>query len=270
MDRLAVQYRLMRSVEQPILSKFFSGRSGLNVLDVGCNNGYKTTELFSDAAVARVIGLEYDGAAAAFANRRFSDGRFSFYECDAESPDFPERLSQRMRENGVEGFDIIYLSYVLSHLTDPVRLLRHLRTLLRPGGLLLAAESDDSRCALTPGEPLLRDFLSMLAEDPFAGNRNTGERLPALLEGAGYRTPQIRCDAISAGTGEAERKKQIFEMFFSYLPEDAAILRERWPENPKYMQWEAWIDDNFPSLAQTIMDEQSAVFMGLMVVTCDA
>jgi hypothetical protein len=59
-------------------------------------------------------------------------------------------------------------------------------------------------------------------------------------------------------------------MFFSYLPSDAAILRERWPENPKSLQWEAWIDDNFPSLAQTIMDEQSAVSMGMMVVTCDA
>lgn len=270
MDRLAVQYRLMCSIEQPILSEFFAGRSGLNVLDVGCNNGYKTTELFSVDAVARVIGLEYDSAAAAQANERFGGGRFAFYECDAEAPDFPAHLSARMQENGVEGFDIIYLSYVLSHLSDPVRLLRHLRTLLRPGGHLLAAESDDSRCMLLPGEPLLRDFLRILAEDPFAGNRMTGKCLPTFLEEAGFGKPCIRCDAISAGPGETERKNQIFEMFFTYLPEDTAILRARWPEDPKYMQWEAWIDNNFPSLAQTIMDEQSAISMGMMVVTCDA
>lgn len=269
MDRLAVQYRLMCAIEKPILSEFFAGRSGLNVLDVGCNNGYKTTELFSTDAVAHVIGLEYDSTAAAQANERFGDGRFAFYECDAETPDFPELLRARMRENGVDGFDIIYLSYVLSHLSDPGRLLRCLRPLLRPGGHLLAAESDDSRCMLLPGETLLREFLCMLAEDPFAGNRATGKRLPALLEEAGFGQARIRCDAIAAGPGETERKSQIFEMFFSYLPEDAAILRARRPEDDKYIRWEAWIDSHFRELERDILSESSCVSMGMMVVTCD-
>lgn len=46
MDRLAVQGKLLSEYEQPVYQKVMSGRSGLTLLDVGCNNGWKTKSVF--------------------------------------------------------------------------------------------------------------------------------------------------------------------------------------------------------------------------------
>ena len=76
----------------------------------GCNDGTKTIECFSNDAVSQVIGLEYNHKLAKQAQARYGGEKFSFYSCDVESVDFSEQMKNIMREKGIKGFDIIYLT----------------------------------------------------------------------------------------------------------------------------------------------------------------
>ena len=59
LHRLTVQNRLLREYELPVLRRILSGKSDVRILDIGCNDGHKTVNLFSDFPGVQVIGLEY-------------------------------------------------------------------------------------------------------------------------------------------------------------------------------------------------------------------
>ena len=46
LDRLTVQNQLLRECELPVYQKLLEGKSGLRLLDVGCNDGSKTMDRF--------------------------------------------------------------------------------------------------------------------------------------------------------------------------------------------------------------------------------
>ncbi|MCP3984518.1 MAG: methyltransferase domain-containing protein [bacterium] len=94
--------------------------SGLRVLEVGCYEGFLLKLLRDRGAV--VHGIEPQASAAALARERWAvpawAGRFE----DAELED--------------EGFDLIVLSHVLEHLSDPRAGIARCYELLAPGGAL--------------------------------------------------------------------------------------------------------------------------------------
>ena len=269
LERLATQNQLMRRSEAPILRELFAGKRGLNVLDIGSNNGEKTVRWFSDPAVAHVLGLEYNAALAQQAQETYGGGRFRFCTCDVEGEEFLPLLTGWMAEEGIDGFDVVYLSFVLSHLKAPEALLKCLRPLLRPGGTLLAVETDDEEATLTPEDSRFRAFLEILAQDPYAGDRGFGGRLQAVLTDCGFGKTRLCCSAISAGPGEEEKKRMIFEMFFSYLPEDIAILRAASPGDERLAGWEHWMQEHYAALRQAVCAPDSRISMGMAVVLAE-
>ncbi len=266
LERLTTQNRLMHECETPILRELLAGKRDLKVLDVGSNNGEKTVRWFSDPAVVKVLGLEYNAPLALQAQENYGDGRFRFCPCDAEAEDFVPKVRALMAQEGIGGFDVVYLSFLLSHLNAPETLLLRLRPLMESGGVLVAVETDDSRAVLAPEDRRFGEFLRILAKDPFAGDRSLGGRLPSLLSGCGFRGPKRLCDAISAGPGEEERKAMIFEMFFSYLPEDVSILLSEAPEEALFAGWDRWLKEHHAALRRSICAASSRISMGMSVV----
>lgn len=270
-ERLAVQNRLLSSLEAPALEKIFFKKSNLCVLDIGCNDGNKTVSRFSSPSVSKVIGLEYNAELAEAAQEKYGDGKYAFYCADVENAAFSEQLSALAAENGAAGFDLIYLSFVLMHLRDPQRLLKTLRRFLKPDGLLFIVETNDGASSLTPDKNgLLADFLNILRQDMYAGNRNVGEKLPELLTACGYGNITVWSEKISASEGEVELKKDIFKTFFSYLPDDVAILTSEYPKNAEYRAWSAWLDNSFATLKQLVESESSSISMGMKILSCAA
>lgn len=122
-DRLAVQNRLLKEYELPVYQRLMEGRTGLRVLDVGCNNGSKTADRFAHPSVEKIIGLEYNQDLVEEAQATYGDRWFSFYQCDVEQPDFAPKLRGWMGESQIEAFDLIHISLVLLHLERPGLLL---------------------------------------------------------------------------------------------------------------------------------------------------
>ena len=135
--RLRVQNDLLSCYEDSVFEQIFSGKNDIAVLDIGCNDGIKTVERFSSDSVKTVIGLEYNSALATKAQKTFGNEKFSFYHCDVEADGFSEKLRGLMKERELQCFDVIYLSFVLMHLSDVMKLLYTLRSFLKEDGKLM-------------------------------------------------------------------------------------------------------------------------------------
>ncbi len=269
MKRLRVQNDLLSCYEASVFAQIFSEKNDIVVLDIGCNDGMKTVERFSSESVKTVIGLEYNPTLATKAQKTFGNEKFSFYHCDVEADDFSEKLRVWMKERDIQGFDVIYLSFVLMHLSDVPKLLRMLRSFLKEDGKLLIIEANDSASTLNGDKGgLLGEFLAILQAERYSGDREVGSRIWDLLHNSGYDGIHIWHDRVSAGTGETEKKKAIFTTFFSYLPEDIALLLDAEPENEEYKAWSAWVDRNYKTLKHLMMREESVISMGMQILTC--
>ena len=161
--RLRVQNELLACYEAPVFAQIFSEGQDLAVLDIGCNDGAKTIERFTSDQVLCVIGLEYNEVLAAKAQKAYGNERFSFYPLDVEAEDFAERLRIIMNDKKIDGFDVIYLSFVLMHLSDVKGLLIALHPFLKTDGKLFVIEANDTASTVTGDKNgLLGEFLEML------------------------------------------------------------------------------------------------------------
>jgi len=268
-ERLEIQTRLLWPYEKTVFDPVFFGKTDLSILDIGCNDGQKTVKWFSDNSISKVIGLEYNADLAEKAQNMFHGNKYSFYRCDAEDDSFTETIADIMREKGIEKFDIVYLSCVLMHLSNPAKLLRNIRSILSSDSILVIVEANDRVSSLNPdSENLLEDFLDILEMDPLSGNRKTGTQLPEMLKECGYYNIKSIIEKISASVGENEKKNDIFQTFFSYLPEDISILRKKHPNNPQYLEWEKWVNINYTKLKESILCNESKISIGVRIVTC--
>jgi GT2 family glycosyltransferase/glycosyltransferase involved in cell wall biosynthesis/2-polyprenyl-3-methyl-5-hydroxy-6-metoxy-1,4-benzoquinol methylase len=101
-------------------------RPGTRVLDVGCATGRFAAALRQRDC--RVTGVEFDAEAASAARER----------CDEV---LEGDIGQLLVSGAFEGrvFDVVIAADVLEHLVDPWSVVRGLRTLLAPGGVVLAS-----------------------------------------------------------------------------------------------------------------------------------
>lgn len=268
-ERLSVQSALLWEYEKPVFAHFFDKGSELSVLDIGCNNGSKTVKAFSSCSVSKVIGLEYDKGLADDAQKRYGNERFAFYQADVESSDIDEKMERFMTEHGVKSFDLIYLSFVLMHLKDAEKVLCSLARLLSPNGRLIIAEANDKASYILPDEAgMLGGFLEILKKDKYSGNRELGAELSDMLVSCGYDDITVWSEEIFADKTNKEKKRAIFETFFSYLPEDVSLLLAEEADNAEYIAWYKWLEENFEKLKKLILSENTDISMGIKILSC--
>ena len=268
LKRLMIQGRLLSEYEQPIYQKVIDGRKGLTLLDVGCNNGWKTKERFSDKNFKKIIGIDCLDQLVDQARERFGNDVLSFYACDVATEDFTEKLQQIMQKENIHAFDIIHCSFMLMHTKEQEDILKRLKTFLAPGGKLIAIEPDDSTSSMNPDpDGIYKEFLQVLSADPYAGKRNMGAELPGLFSNSGYTDIQLECSEIASSGNEITKKEHIFDTFCAYLLEDLILLRQDAEGDAYQKEWE-WVQKNLDKLRQLMTDEASTVSMGVKIYTC--
>lgn len=225
-SRLWEQCRLLRPLEEPLWDELMATHRGSFLLDIGCNDGTRTMDRFGKRSLRKLIGIEYLEEAVHRARERHGGEAASFYCLDAEAEDFDKRLHAIMRAEGIDRFDFVSCSVVMSHLKNPRRALEAILSVLRPGGTLVMLESDDSAARLLPDpEGLMAMFADACRIDPYSGDRSLGEKAESMLAQAGFvgirrLRPQLRAEA-----EEAEKKGLLYDCFFPLFPRTFASLR---------------------------------------------
>lgn len=104
---------------------------GLRLLDLGCGTGASTAALLSVAPQAQIVAVDGSAGMLAQARAKLWPTSVSFVHSRAED----------LADAGVTGaFDGILAAYLVRNLPDPDPVLRSLREMLRPGGVLAAHE----------------------------------------------------------------------------------------------------------------------------------
>ncbi len=157
------------------IARFTKGAKSL--LELGLGHGI-TVNAFNPHFERHVV---VDASPAVIANFRdkYPDSKVKIVESYFESFEIEER------------FDVIVFGYILEHVDDPVRVLRHFRRFLSPGGRMFAtvpnAEVMNRRLGHLAG--MLADMEELSEHDHLLGHKRyyTVESLKSDLEAAGYR-----------------------------------------------------------------------------------
>ncbi|XVQ09285.1 class I SAM-dependent methyltransferase [Spirillospora sp. CA-255316] len=153
---------------------------GLSVLDVGCGPGTITAGLAERVAPGTVTAVDaapdvLDQARRTIADRGLSNVAFAV--ADVHALDFPD-----------DAFDVVHAHQVLQHVPDPVRALREMRRVCRPGGVVAARDADFGGMVWHPSPPGMdgwRPLYRTVAREA-GGEPDAGRRLVSWARAAGF------------------------------------------------------------------------------------
>ncbi|GAA0970414.1 class I SAM-dependent methyltransferase [Actinocorallia libanotica] len=146
------------------------------LLDVGCGPGSITVDLAS--RVGKVVGVDLAAEVLEEARAKAEGvANVSFRAADVYELPF---------EDGT--FDVVHTHQTLQHVADPVRALREMRRVCRPGGIVAARESDYAGKVWYPASPEIEEWLALYDRCARAngGEPNAGRHLLAWAHAAGF------------------------------------------------------------------------------------
>ncbi|MCD0481460.1 methyltransferase domain-containing protein [Streptacidiphilus sp. ASG 303] len=156
---------------------------GAAVLDVGCGPGTVTADLAERVGPGgHVTGLDasaevLEQARRTAAGRGLDGDRVRLAAGDVHALPFPDG-----------SFDVVHAHQVLQHVADPVRALREMRRVCRPGGTVAARDSDYAAMAWYPASDALGAWLDLYRATAAAngGEPDAGRRLLSWAREAGF------------------------------------------------------------------------------------
>jgi ubiquinone/menaquinone biosynthesis C-methylase UbiE len=158
-------------------------RAGVRLLDCGCGPGSITVGLAAIVAPGEAIGLDpqpaqLDRARALAAEQRASNLRFelgSVYDLP-----FPDA-----------SVDVVFANALLVHLAEPLRALKEMRRVLKPGGVVGIADDDMGTMLWEPRTALLSEAqrIFRLAVEHHGGDVYRARHYRRLLRDAGFARP---------------------------------------------------------------------------------
>ena len=154
-------------------------RPGDSLLDVGCGPGTLTVDLARRVAPGPVLGVDAADGVLDRARRHAAEAGVAveFAVGDVYHLDLPD-----------DSFDVVHAHQVLQHLSDPVRALREMRRVARPGGLVAVRDSDYGAFTWFPASPGLDEWRHLYREVTLANRAecDAGRRLLSWVRAAGF------------------------------------------------------------------------------------
>jgi ubiquinone/menaquinone biosynthesis C-methylase UbiE len=155
------------------------------VLDVGCGPGTITAGLADRVPRGHVTAIDAADGIIEQARAEFGDREnLTFATGDVYALDHPD-----------DSFDVVHVHQVLQHLSDPVRALREMRRVARPGGIVAARDGDYGGFAWYPEVPVLHEWraLYLAVARGNGGEPNGGRHLHAWARQAGFT--EVTCSS---------------------------------------------------------------------------
>ncbi|MFG2126326.1 class I SAM-dependent methyltransferase [Streptomyces sp. NPDC048751] len=152
----------------------------MKILDVGCGPGTITADLAALVPEGHVTGVDraegiLDRARATAEERGLTNVGFAV--ADVHALDFPD-----------DTFCVVHAHQVLQHVGDPVRALREMRRVTRPGGIVAVRDSDYAAMTWYPESTGMDDWLDLYRRVARAngGEPDAGRRLRSWALAAGF------------------------------------------------------------------------------------
>lgn len=221
-ERLSVQQKILKPYNDKIFNELLEGKKNIDVLDLGSNNGNTIMlSIIPEHDVRNIIGLEYSEKMYLDSFKYKDVTPFKPYRVDVEAEDFVERLSSICKENDIDGFDLIVVSFLLLHLKKPGALIRRIRKFLKKDGYIFIRDVDDLQTVSYPDKNgIVETFKSIDAKLAHTGYRLMGRELYTHLKQAEYHDIRLIGEDISTAGRDYEERLELMDMNFSYIIEN--------------------------------------------------
>jgi SAM-dependent methyltransferase len=158
---------------------------GSVVLEAGCGVGAQTVTLAKRSPAARFLSVDLSAESIAEARARVEAaglGNVELRQGDVLAGGFE-----------AESFDHVFVCFLLEHLARPADALRHLVTLLHPGGSLTVIEGDHGSAYFHPESAAADEAIQCLVElqRRAGGDSLLGRRLYPLMVASGLEAVQV-------------------------------------------------------------------------------
>ncbi|MDH6181240.1 SAM-dependent methyltransferase [Microbacteriaceae bacterium SG_E_30_P1] len=212
---------------------------GQSLLDLGCGPGTITVEFADRLAPGRVVGLDAAAEVIERAVGEFSRDNLEFVVGSAYELPFAD-----------DTFDVVHAHQVLQHVADPVAVLREMRRVTKPGGVVAAREVDYAGTFWFPLLPGLDAWLALYdrVHRSNGGEPDAGRRLLSWARAAGFDTISTGASIWNFATpGDREWWGGMWEarVLESAFAADALAKGFATPDDLELISraWREWADD---------------------------
>ncbi|MGH7327304.1 MAG: methyltransferase domain-containing protein [Polyangiaceae bacterium] len=160
--------------------------AGRRVLEVGCGTGEQTLSLAASSSQAHITSIDVSEQSLQIARERVmaaGHANVTFQIADLFDLSFADEV-----------FDDLFVCFVLEHLREPLRALKSLRRVLKPGGTVTVFEGDHGSWYCHPQTAEASRTVQCLIDVQawMGGDSLIGRRLYPLLADAGFREIDVR------------------------------------------------------------------------------
>lgn len=173
---------------------------GMRILDLGCGNG-EIVRRYGDIILqseGEIVGLDVDQASVEIATQKLSDLNIksAFYVHDiAKEP---------LEKYG--HFDIVYCRFILSHQSEPEKLLSDVKKCLKPNGVLVLEDVDFSGHFCSPENRWYDEYVRIYTELGLKKGANPliGKELYSIVTNSGFVKVMLNvsCPSFFSGDGK--------------------------------------------------------------------
>ena len=269
------QFMLLREYDMDVLCKMAPAAKAFKcALDIGCNTGSMAHEYFKRILnIPCVLGIDNDEMAIKKAQSSHPD--ICFLRQDVDDDSCGKDLRKWCDQHGQSGFDIIGISMVLLHVARPGRVLRMLKSVLNPSGMVFIRDIDDGVNIIHPDEN--GGFSRMMAICKYCdilGRRNCGRMIFSWLKDAGFHDVKLCKVGLNTSELDDEKKELLFDMYFGYVPVALRKTIEQFGKHHPGMELprkvlvdRAWVNDEIGSLKDAFMKDGTLFSLGYMIYT---
>jgi ubiquinone/menaquinone biosynthesis C-methylase UbiE len=196
-ERLRILARVMRPTTLSLLQRA-GFQPGMACPDIGCGGGDVSFDLARLVGPSgRVVGIDIDEVKIEIARREAAAQEIANIEF---------RLANIGESLPEAEFDFAHARFLLSHLPNPAAALAKIRQALRPGRMLVVADTDFSGYFSDPKCPALWRYVELYTQTVKrrGGDANIGPRLPRLLAENGFEKVQMNVVQPAGAEGEVK------------------------------------------------------------------
>jgi ubiquinone/menaquinone biosynthesis C-methylase UbiE len=196
-ERLRILARVMRPATLSLLDRA-GVKPGMACLDIGCGGGDVSFDLARLVGPSgRVVGIDIDEVKIEIARSEATTQRIANIEF---------RLANIGELEQSAEFDFAHARFILSHLPNPTGALAKIRQAIRPGGILVVADTDFRGYFCDPECPALWRYVELYTQTVKrrGGDANIGPRLPRLLTENGFEKVQMNVAQAAGTEGEVK------------------------------------------------------------------